>query len=385
MNFSNSSFLMISPCQTCERDHTKKYMNGPGGHIGFSRMALSVGLRSLAVLLFISLFLPKLISQDTLVLNDQTNILVNILSLENDTIDFLDLTGVENEVRHLAVDRIDKIHFSDGRMLDFTENDMDTHFSEVVFSSGTVAERNENPDFRMKIGLGLMLGTSISTLDYSFQDEPVDMFNQYRYGPAGGFFLEWEISRFFSLRTSFIYLDKGDHTNGESYISNWEYTLDDPVVHTGEGNGYIKKQMGYIEGSFLPLFGLTRKRNNSQLQLGAGVYLSYGILGNEEVDLYVKHFEDGKPTGFEFIYENNPVVFTPEDQPENITYTTFRQLDYGLAFYLGVKPRPFVFSTTLSWGKSNIQLPSIKQLPYTDKLFDQTRNISLSLLFGIYL
>jgi hypothetical protein len=345
----------------------------------------------LILLLLFSIF-ASLSAQDTLFLQNNESIVVDLISIEDDVIQYYEFKGDSSTIFSIPTLEIDKIVYAEGNELDITENEMDENFPGKQQNKYNSSSENEGDEpgkkkFKMKLGLGLMVGACYSTLQYQFNQQSIDLFNTYRVGPAGGLFLEWEIARFLSLRTSFYYMDKGDRTDGEYYISQWEFPTDNPIVYTAEGNGFIDKHLGYVEWDLLPLIGYTSKNNSFQFQIGAGVYASYGILGNEKIDLFIDYYRNGAFDETEIINQSNAIVFTrdlivEEKLPETLYYN---QLDYGLVFYMGIKPRPMNLGASLSWGKANILSTSVEELFYSGEQIRTANNFSFRLTFGYYL
>lgn len=334
----------------------------------------------------VSVFLMiNLNAQDTLYLTNTTKVIVNVLSLEDETIKYTEYDADSETEFNIPVARVDMIIYADGNVLDFTENEMNSSFLSTQQTVSNETNKKDERDFKTKLGLGIMIGATFNTIHYEFNEEALDLYNSFRFGPAGGIFLEWEMARFLSLRTSFYYLDKGDRTDGESYISRWVFP-NDPEVSAAEGNGYLDKHLGYIEGSIMPLLNLSKKDNSFQFQIGAGVFAAYGVAGNENVDLYIKYYLDGKFVEDETRTRTNDLVFVKEGEPvdkkpHNLYYN---QIDYGLAFYIGIKPKPFNLGATISWGSSNILTTDTETVPQTPDAIDSASNFGFSLMFGVY-
>lgn len=343
-------------------------------------------------LLFIFTLFSSLRAQDTLFLQNNGSIVVDLVSMEDDAIQYREFNTDSAQILSIPIHEIDKIVYAEGNILDITENEMDKSYSSEPYKenedqSDGEGEKDPQKKFTMKLGMGLMIGASYSTLQYQYDQQGLDLFNTYRFGPAGGLFFEWEIARFLSLRTSFYYMDKGDRTDGEYFISQWEFPTDNPIVYTAEGNGYIDKHLGYIEWDLLPLINFTKKDNSFQFQLGAGIYAAYGFHGNERIDLYIDYYKNGEFDETEIIDQNNAVIFTrdlivEEKLPETLY---FNQLDYGFVFYMGIKPRPMNLGATLSWGKANILSTTVEELFFSGEKIQTANNFSFRITFGYYL
>lgn len=350
------------------------------------------------ILILVSTLFASTSAQDTLFLKNEKSVVVDVISIEENLINYKKINTKEGTAFSIPVSQVEKIKYRSGNEQFFQ---IGSDGSPVIEASteendkGVSEEKNttldqEEPEpksFRMKLGLGLMVGANFSTIKYNYNNEPINLYNTYRFSPAGGLFIEWEIARFLSLRTSFYYKDNGDRTNGDTYVSKWEFPQDNPIVYSAEGDGFIDKHLGYVEWSILPLFGYTNKDNSLQIQFGGGVYAAYGITGKEKIDLYIDYYRNGEFDETEQVLTSNPVVFVrdliiEEKIPETLYYN---QLDYGFTFYLGVKPRPFNIGASFTWGKANILSTSIEELFYSGEFIQTATNYSFALMFGYYL
>lgn len=238
-------------------------------------------------------------------------------------------------------------------------------FAAVVFSFSAIAQFSFGP----KVGMNL------SKYSYNYKESDNEPDVKMLVAPLVGFAVNYQFIDVLALQSGLFYSGKGAATDLKKVADN-----DDLV---DEYDGYARKSTGYIELPVNVAYGIPI--GESQLQIFAGPYLAFGIMGKMKWDYTVKYVSGDSETEKDDykIKFKNKVDESDYDGDDYVEYQT--ALDFGLNFGLGFKTGPILINAGYSLGLSNLQPKRGGDEDYDNKDYKFTNrviNVSAAFLFG---
>lgn len=232
-------------------------------------------------------------------------------------------------------------------------------FVAVVFSFSAIAQFSFGP----KIGLNL------AKYSFNYKDSDFEPDVKMSLAPLVGFAINYQFTDELALQSGLFYSGKGT-----------AYDLEKVFDEIDDVDGYDRISTGYLELPVNIAYGIAIGK--SQIQIFAGPYLAYGIMGKEKWDYTVKFdgdsetFKDDCKIKFKNKIDEN-------DADEDTMYQT--ALDFGLGFGLGFKTGPILINAGYSLGLSNLTPKYDGEGDYNRDDWKYTNgviNVSASYLFG---
>ncbi|MBE9491862.1 MAG: PorT family protein [Bacteroidetes bacterium] len=234
-------------------------------------------------------------------------------------------------------------------------------FVAVGFSFSAIAQFSFGP----KIGLNL------ATYSFNFKDSDDEPDVKMRLAPLVGFAINYQFTDELALQSGLFFSGKGTAFDLEKLMAD----ADDVDI-----DGYMRFSTGYLEIPVNIAYGIAI--GESQLQIFAGPYLAYGIMGEMKWDYTVKSGGDSETLKDDIKIKFKNKIDESDDEEDTMYQTA---LDLGLGFGLGFKTGPILINAGYGLGLTNLEPKwggdgedDRDDWKYTNGVI----NVSVSYLFG---
>ena len=195
-----------------------------------------------------------------------------------------------------------------------------------------------------QISFGPKVGINLCKYSFNFKDSSNEPDVKMRLAPLVGVVVNYQFTDEIALQSGLIFSGKGAAYDLKKMAD------DDDFVD--EYDGYRRISTGYIELPVNVAYGIAI--GESQLQIFAGPYLAYGIMGTDKWDVTVKYTNGNTESDKDDwkIKFKNKVDESDYDGDDYVDYQT--ALDFGLSFGLGFKTGPILINAGYGLGLTNL-------------------------------
>jgi len=234
-------------------------------------------------------------------------------------------------------------------------------FVAVVFSFSAIAQFSFGP----KVGLNL----AKYSFDFKDSDDEPDV--KMCLAPLVGFAINYQFTDELALQSGLFFSGKGTAIDLEKLFDE----IDDVDV-----DGYMRFSTSYLELPVNIAYGIAIGK--SQIQIFAGPYLAYGIMGKLKWDYTVKSGGDSESDKDDIKIKFKNKIDESDDEEDTMYQSA---LDFGLGFGLGFKTGPILINAGYELGLANLEPKwggegddDRDDWKYTNGVI----NVSVSYLFG---
>ena len=202
----------------------------------------------------------------------------------------------------------------------------------TVFCLSTIAQ----------ISFGPKVGLNLAKYSFNFKDSSEEPDVKMRMAPLAGIAVNYQLTDELALQSGLFFSGKGTAFDLEKMVE--EGAGEDVDI-----DGYMRFSTGYLEIPVNIAYGIAI--GESQIQIFAGPYLAYGIVGQYKWDFTVKHDGDSETFKDDFTIKFKNKIDESDDDDKTIYMTA---LNFGVGFGLGFKTGPILINAGYELGLTNL-------------------------------
>ncbi len=189
-----------------------------------------------------------------------------------------------------------------------------------------------------QISFGPKVGLNLAKYSYNFKDSDDEPDVKMLLAPLVGVAVNYQFTDELVLQSGLFFSRKGT-----------AFDLDKMADEGDDVDGYLRFSTGYLEIPVNIAYGIAI--GESQLQIFAGPYLAYGIMGKIKWDYTIKHDGDTETDKDDMKIKFKNKIDESDDQEDTMYQTA---LDFGLGFGLGFKTGPILINAGYELGLTNL-------------------------------
>jgi len=191
-----------------------------------------------------------------------------------------------------------------------------------------------------QISFGPKVGLNLAKYSFNFKEASYEPDVKMLMAPLVGFAVNYQFTDALALQSGLFFSGKGTAID-----------LDKNAEEGYEYDGYDRVSTGYLELPVNVAYGIAIGEN--QIQIYAGPYVAYGIMGKEKWDYTEKHDGNTETEKDDIkIKFKNKVDESDYEGDDNVDYQT--ALDFGLGFGIGFKTGPVLINAGYELGLANL-------------------------------
>ncbi len=194
-----------------------------------------------------------------------------------------------------------------------------------------------------QISFGPKVGLNLAKYSFNFKDSDDEPDVKMLLAPLVGVAVNYQFTDELALQSGLFFTGKGAAIDLEKMVKKMS-TVDIDI------DGYWRFSTGYLEIPVNIAYGIAI--GESQIQIFAGPYLAYGIMGKSKWDYTVKHDGDSETFKDDTKIKFKNKIDESDDDDDTIYMTA---LNFGLGFGLGFKTGPILINAGYELGLSNLE------------------------------